>query len=141
MNEFDQFVKRDLQVKHYARYTDDFVIVSGNLAYLEGLLPPIRPFLKERLSLDLHLKKVGIHKLGRGVDFLVYTTFPNHRLLRTKTRRRIFKNFELRLKEFEEGALSKEKLEGALNSYLGVLGHADAYGLQEKLKNEFWFSR
>src|SRR3989338_9127200 len=28
MNEFDQFVKHRLQVKNYARYTDDFVIVS-----------------------------------------------------------------------------------------------------------------
>ena len=28
MNEFDQFVKRELKVKYYIRYADDFVILS-----------------------------------------------------------------------------------------------------------------
>jgi len=139
MNEFDQFVKQDLQVKQYARYTDDFVIVSENLAYLEGLLPSIKSFLKERLALELHPKKVGIHALHRGVDFLGYLTFPHHRLLRGKTRRRMFKHFQLRLNDFNKGTLSKERLEGTLNSYLGVLSHANAHRLSEELKNQYWF--
>ncbi len=31
MNEFDQFVKHTLRVKHYIRYTDDFVLVADNI--------------------------------------------------------------------------------------------------------------
>jgi hypothetical protein len=41
MNEFDYYVKRALRVQYYARYTDDFVIVGENTAYLENLIPPI----------------------------------------------------------------------------------------------------
>ncbi len=62
MNEFDQFIKHTLKVKHYARYTDDFVIVSGNCDYLKQLLIPIRLFLKEKLKLELHPNKVTIRK-------------------------------------------------------------------------------
>ncbi len=30
MNEFDQFVKHKLKIKHYTRYVDDFVFFSQN---------------------------------------------------------------------------------------------------------------
>ena len=30
MNEFDQFVKRQLKVRYYIRYADDFVVFSEN---------------------------------------------------------------------------------------------------------------
>ncbi|TSC55833.1 MAG: RNA-directed DNA polymerase [Parcubacteria group bacterium Greene0416_39] len=36
MNEFDQFVKHELKVKYYVRYTDDFAIVSDNEYTLRG---------------------------------------------------------------------------------------------------------
>jgi len=36
MNEFDQFVKHELRVKYYVRYTDDFVIASDNEYTLRG---------------------------------------------------------------------------------------------------------
>jgi hypothetical protein len=60
MDKFDQFVKHKLKVKNYARYTDDFVIISDNKIYLEGLLPLIREFLKIELHLELHPKKVTL---------------------------------------------------------------------------------
>ncbi len=58
LNEFDQFVKHELKVKYYCRYTDDFVIVSSNAKYLQKLLPPIQEFLENNLKLKLHPNKV-----------------------------------------------------------------------------------
>ncbi|MDE2019870.1 MAG: RNA-directed DNA polymerase [Patescibacteria group bacterium] len=139
MNEFDQFVKHVLKVKHYARYTDDFVVVADDPVCLEDLLPRIRQFLKERLMLDLHPKKVAILKFHRGVDFLGYVALPHHRTVRTKTQKRIFKNLERLVARYRTGAISKERLEASLRSYLGVFSHADAKRLEEKLKNLVWF--
>src|SRR3990167_7800966 len=51
MNEFDQFVKQRLRIKHYARYTDDFVIVSTDKKYFMDLLDPIQDFLGEHMKL------------------------------------------------------------------------------------------
>ena len=37
MNEFDQFMKRELKMKYYIRYEDDFVILIDNKNYLENV--------------------------------------------------------------------------------------------------------
>lgn len=127
LNELDQFVKHSLRVKNYARYTDDFVIVANERHCLEELLPKIRQFLAERLALTLHPHKVSILRASRGVDFLGYVLRPHHRLLRARTRRRIF------------GKLRRGQItEQSLQSYLGVLAHANAYRLSEELKNGYW---
>lgn len=137
MNEFDQFVKHELKVKHYARYTDDFVIVSENPDYLKQLLTAIDLFLKEKLKLELHPKKIEIIKYNRGVDFLGYVILPKHIKVRTKTKHRIVRKLNFLIKQHERGEISKERVEASLQSYLGVLSHANAYKLAEKLKNHF----
>ncbi len=91
MNEFDQFVKHVLKVKYYIRYADDFVIFSNNKEDLQTLLIKIRIFLKLNLNLELHPDKVFIQTLGSGIDFLGWVHFPDHRVLRTVTKRRMLK--------------------------------------------------
>ena len=139
MNELDQFVKHNLRVKYYARYTDDFVIVSEDREYLEGLTPKISEFLQKRLALSLHPNKVFIRKYRQGIDFLGYVILLNYSAVRTKTIQRIFRKLRTRIADFKAGNITEATLLGSLNSYLGVLSHADTYKLAEKLKNQFWF--
>jgi len=139
MNEFDQFVKHDLHVRYYARYTDDFAIVSSDRAYLESLVEPISRFLHDRLALALHPNKIFIKKLHHGIDFLGYVFFNHHRIVRAKTRRRMFKKFKEKIAAFRAGAISEDALTASLQSYLGVLSHADALQLSEELRNLIWF--
>lgn len=137
LNAFDQFVKGELKVKHYARYTDDFVIIAEDAAYLEGLLPRIRSFLETELALQLHPQKTTIRKLGQGVDFLGYVIFPHHTVLRTRTKERMFRKLRQKSREYHAGEIDREKLEQSLQSYLGVLSHANAYRLSQDLENQF----
>ena len=139
MNEFDQFVKHTLKVKKYVRYTDDFIIISRDRKYLEQLLPPIRNFLQERLRLSLHPNKVTIRKYAQGIDFLGYVVLPKYIVVRTKTQRRIFRKLKERVREYQSGAISKVLLDGSVRSYGGVFSHADAFELNEKFKNQYWF--
>lgn len=138
-NEFDQFIKHSLKIKNYIRYTDDFVIVSDNKSFLENLIEPIRKFLQDRLALELHPRKVIIRKLHWGVDFLGYVVLPHYRLLRTRTKQRIFRKLHKRVSEYKNGIITKRALEQSLQSYLGVLSHADTYKFGNELKNQFWF--
>lgn len=138
MNYFDQFVKHKLKVKHYCRYTDDFIIVADNREYLENLLPKIESFLHENLKLKLHPEKVTIRKYQQGADFLGYVVLLHHRLVRTKTKSRIFKKLKIRVREFKTGLINEKTLFQSLNSYLGVFSHANCYELEQKLKNKFW---
>jgi len=122
MNEFDQFMKRELKVKYYIRYADDFVILHKDKKYLEELLLKISGFLEKELKLQLHPDKVSIETIASGIDFLGWVNFPKHRVLRTSTKRRMLKN----LKE-------SSKLESK-HSYLGMLSHGNAYKLSEIIK-------
>jgi len=126
MNEFDRFVKHKLKAKYYIRYADDFVILSDNRKELENLIPPIRNFLSEKLKLELHPKKVFIKTLASGVDFLGWVNFPDHRVLRTVTRRRTFKRINMHLTS------------ETINSYLGLLSHGNTYKIREKLLNYYY---
>ncbi|MCX6720660.1 MAG: reverse transcriptase/maturase family protein [Candidatus Staskawiczbacteria bacterium] len=139
LNEFDQFIKHKLKVKNYVRYTDDFVIISNDKTYLENLIASISSFLSDKLSLKLHPKKVSICKFRQGIDFLGYIVLPHYRLLRTKTKNRIIKKLKNRVEEYKNKIIDKKSLEQSLNSYLGVLSHADTHGLEQYLKNQFWF--
>lgn len=139
MNEFDQFVKHVLRAKHYIRYTDDFIIFSDNRAYLENLLTPIKISLKERLDIELHPDKISIRKFRQGIDFLGYVTLPHYRLVRRQTMNRINRKLRARVAQRLRGDLTEESLEYSLQSFLGVLSHADAYRLSRDLKNNCWF--
>ncbi|MFW0862004.1 MAG: reverse transcriptase domain-containing protein [Candidatus Komeilibacteria bacterium] len=139
MNEFDHFVKHELKVKYYARYTDDFVIIHNDIKYLKGLISKINIFLHDNLRLALHPGKVSINKASRGVDFLGYIIFPYHKMVRTKTKNRVFRKLRQKIRVYKVGELPEESLEQTLNSYLGVFSHANAFGLGEKLKNQYWF--
>lgn len=122
MNEFDQFMKRELKVKYYIRYADDFVLLNDNKEYLKKLLPQISNFLESKLKLSLHPNKVFIKTYASGVDFLGWVHFPSHRVLRTTTKRRMFKK------------LKQNPKEETKQSYLGMLSHGNTYKISSKIK-------
>lgn len=139
LNELDQFIKHTLGLKLYARYTDDFVIISKDRECLKTLVSPIQGFLKNQLSLELHPRKIGIWKFHQGIDFLGYVTLPHYRVLRMNTRRRIFRKIKERIGQYRNAMIDHDKLSQSLQSYLGVLSHANTYKLGQQLKNQFWF--
>lgn len=136
MNVFDQFMKNECRVKHYARYTDDFVVVSASEDELVALLPKIQSFLRDRLRLELHPKKVTIRQPHQGIDFLGYVIRPHSRVLRTKTKRRMLKKLARQTEACNAETISAKSLRQTMNSYLGVLSHANAHGLSEKVTND-----
>jgi len=118
MNEFDQFVKNTLKVRYYVRYADDFVLLSKDKNYLLKALPYVEAFLRDTLKLTLHSRKIFLTTLASGVDFLGWVHFPDHRVLRTSTKRRMFRRIN------EMGG--KEE---TVNSYYGLLSHGNAHKL------------
>ncbi|MFZ1654897.1 MAG: reverse transcriptase/maturase family protein [Candidatus Moraniibacteriota bacterium] len=109
LNELDQFVKQQLKAKYYIRYADDFVVFSKNKDELKNILILMDVFLRLNLCFELHPDKVFIKTIASGVDFLGWVHFPDHRVLRTTTKRRMFRR------------LSEKNIE----SYLGLLSHGN----------------
>jgi len=125
MNEFDQFVKHKLKAKHYIRYADDFVLFSENRKWLEAQIPAINNFFQKELKLALHPQKVYIKTLSSGIDFLGWVHFPDRRVLRTTTKKRMKKKIGI-----------TPKIE-TINSYLGLLEHGNTHKLQKEVLNFF----
>lgn len=138
LNELDQFIKHKLKVKYYVRYCDDFIILNSDKKYLVKLITEIENFIVNRLKLRLHERKLIIRNYRKGVDFLGYVSFPHHTILRTKTKRRIFRNIRYKLFCYKHGAISKESFEQTMQSYFGVLKHCNGYNLRKDI--ELWIS-
>lgn len=119
MNEFDQFVKHHLHEKYYVRYADDFVIFSHDRDHLVYLWEPMGQFLYLVLGLRLHPRKVEIKTLASGVDFLGWVHFPDHRVLRTRTKQRMLR----RVHDTSD--------EATIASYLGLLRHGNTQRLKK----------
>ncbi len=122
MNKFDQFMKHKMKAKYYIRYADDFVIFDTDKDKLLEMTPKIADFIEEELRLTLHPKKVLIETLSSGVDFLGWVHFPNHRVLRTATKKRMLRNIKLKNGKAE-----------TVQSYLGLLSHGNARKLAERI--------
>lgn len=121
MNEFDRFAKHQLKAAYYIRYADDFVIFSPDKQWLTSLIPRILIFLRDELRLTLHPGKVSISTVATGVDFLGWVHFPDHRVLRSATRRRMFRRLE------------DDPAEKAMQSYCGLLSHGNAQKLRLRI--------
>jgi len=122
MNEFDQFIKHRLKLRYYIRYADDFVIMHHDKNVLMEVLPKVQSFLDEQLKLSLHPDKVFLKTAASGVDFLGWVHFPHHRVIRTTTKKRMFKKIND----------SGQKPE-VVQSYLGLLSHGDANTLKQRV--------
>lgn len=126
MNEFDQFIKHKLKEKYYIRYADDFVILSSNKKNLETKIILIKKFLGEELKLRLHPDKVSIKTVASGVDFLGWVHFPDYKVLRTVTKKRIFRNIKKKIGKRE-----------TVESYLGLLKHGNTHKIKYSIESDF----
>ena len=139
LNDFDQYVKHSLRVKHYLRFADDCLLLAPHRQELEELLPKIEEFLALRLKLALHPDKVSIRPLNHGIDFLGIVVHPFHRTLRTTTKRRMLRKLTERHGEAFRGEIDSDSLHQSLQSYLGILSHVDARKSAANLRHRFCF--
>lgn len=133
LNELDQFIKHRLKIKYYLRYCDDFVILNSDRKKLEEIIYQIKNFLNNKLDLELHPQKIQIRKLKRGIDFLGYVVLPHYVVLRTKTKKRMFRKIIENKKKLSQNLVSNDSFNQSLQSYLGMLVHCNGYKLGLKL--------
>ncbi|OGD32024.1 hypothetical protein A3C91_01545 [Candidatus Azambacteria bacterium RIFCSPHIGHO2_02_FULL_52_12] len=129
LHEFDRFMKHDIKPLAYARYGDDFVVLSDTTNLLFRIKEEATAFLKERLRLEINAKHDRIVKARQGLKFLGMEIFPKGRRLNKRNWQRVTSRLQLtnissysglvekhstkkRMKEFDWIAL--EKLNGMI---------------------------
>lgn len=144
LDKLDWFTKKQLKIKHYFRYADDFAIIDQDPKYLEDLIVLIEEFLNKKLDLKLHSQKVEIRKLSQGVDFLGYVILPYYMILRTKTKKRMFRRIKKNKLKLNQNLISRDSFEQSLQSYYGILKHCNGYNFKLKIRNilkEFYLKK
>lgn len=106
LNALDHFVKRELGVKLYCRYVDDFILFNLTHAQCLDYKARIEAFLRDELHLEL--SKWTMAKTKRGVNFVGYRTWRRAKFIRKYS---LFK-FRRAVKK------------GKVDSVTSILGHA-----------------
>ncbi len=117
LDALDQHVKHRLQVRHYIRYVDDFILLHESPQQLNAWLADITTWLPRELHLQLNPRKTILQPIERGVDFVGHLIKPWHHT----TRRRTVRAGLQRL-----ATMPAEDVFTSANSYFGLLRQVPA---------------
>lgn len=132
LNELDQFLKHEHQIKAYIRYCDDFLLFHDDKKYLGRMAVIIEKYLTEKLK--LRLSKCDLFPVSRGVDFLGYRHFPDYILLRKSTATRIKRRLRALPELLRKCRITVEQYRSTLASITGWLKWSNSRNLQIKLQ-------
>lgn len=110
LNPLDHFIKRELRIKSYVRYVDDFVLIGLTLAEAVNAQKRCEEFVKEHLNLEL--SHWHIQKIKRGINFVGYRTWKSIKFVR--------KHSMYKMKQ----SIKRKNIE----SIVSLIGHAKSSG-------------
>lgn len=135
LNNFDQYMKRELNIKYYARYVDDILIVHEDNQFLKELLVKMKTYLEQHNKLKLHPRKIYLQHYTKGVGFIGAFIKPRRIYIQNRTKGHFYKAIHLINQTVEQKQLSREeaqKMISTLNSYLGIMKHYHTYNIRKK---------
>jgi retron-type reverse transcriptase len=106
LSPIDHYIKRELKVKLYCRYVDDFILFGLTRKQCLEQRALIIAFIRDKLHLDL--SKSTIAKVRRGVNFVGFRTWQSARFIR--------KHSMFKFRRY----VRKGRMEGIVS----ILGHA-----------------
>ena len=110
LNPLDHFVKRELKIKSYVRYVDDFVLIGLTIDEAIDAQAKCEKFVQDALNLEL--SHWHIQKIKKGINFVGYRTWKSIKFVR--------KHSIYKMKK----AIKKSKVE----SIISLIGHAKGTG-------------
>ena len=136
MNEFDHWVKKELHIKHYGRYVDDFVLIHESKDYLQSVIPKLSDFLLSTLQLTLHPDKIYLQHYSKGVKYLGAVIKPHKTYIANRTKGNFYNAIEKQNQIARDHKPTKEEqqaFQSSMNSYLGIMKHYKSYKLRKTM--------
>lgn len=127
LNEFDQYMKRELHCKHYGRYVDDSFVVSTDKDWLLSLVPQIREYLREHLHLELHMGKLRIVNSKYGAEFLGGFVKPHRTYTSNESLNRMMTSVS------SMDMRKPHDVWASVSSFLGVLSHYSSFNIRSRI--------
>jgi len=139
MNDFDHFVKRELTINYYGRYVDDMVFVHNDKNLLKDIIPLLQNEL-DKVGLKIHPNKIVLVNADEGIQFLGQIIKPHRKYISNRTKNNFYQAIQrinkimAEVPEFSWQQLCD--IRAVLNSYLGVLQHANTFKLRKAMLNK-----
>jgi RNA-directed DNA polymerase len=140
LNSLDHFIKHELKVRYYARYVDDFLIITQNKKELKEKIPLVEEFLNENLKIKIHPKKIYFQHYKKGVEFLGTLIKPWRSYITPRVKNNFYEIIDLINKELKREKLNenkKKRILSQVNSYLGATSHSNSYKLRKTFLSRF----
>ncbi len=136
LNGFDHYVKRELKIKHYGRYVDDFVLMHSDKNYLLQCLGYIKEVLQRDYALELHPRKISLQPASAGFPFLGRCIKPWRTYVGKRQKGNFLQCIDALNRQWEHRGTPSDKLIDdtlcRINSYLGLTAHANSFRLRKK---------
>lgn len=91
MNLFDQWVKRDLKVRYYMRYSDDMIVIVDGKRNARNMLSEMKTFINDVLRLECHPNKTLIHPLSQNIKAFGFYVNVRGIFITQETRKKVRK--------------------------------------------------
>ena len=140
LDPLDQYVKRELGVRKYARYMDDIILIDNSKERLQETGKRMEEFLNEKLRLEFN-RKTALRPARLGVEFVGCVIYDDHIRLRKSTTLRMKRRLAEVEEEYNAGLLTLESARQTANSYHAMLKHVDMDRYEEKLWANFVLTR
>lgn len=128
-NILDQYLHHHLKVK-FARYMDDVIILGNNIRDLKEIKKELEQFAF--VNMNLQISRYSVWPVSRGINFLGYRIWPNHKLLRKTSVTRAKRKINNLTKQNDFAGLTR-----FIGSWMGHARLADSYNLLQYLDNQY----
>jgi hypothetical protein len=131
LHELDEFIKYELRERHYVRYMDDFVVITGSKQHAQDVRKTVAGFLDTDLHLAIHPKKTKVFPVrpvfGQPVNFCGYRIWPTHIEPRKKNTRAARKRLRTVAMKYSRGLVTLKDATARVMSFLGYMKHCNGY--------------
>ncbi len=136
LDPLDQFAKRELGIKRYIRYMDDYVIQEPSLDAVKSHGKAMEQFINEKLDLRLN-NKTAYRPVRCGCEFVGIRVFPDHLVHRKSTTLRMKHKLKNVSQKYHDYEIDYEKARDSVASYKALLKHTDNSHLNRSVWSKF----
>lgn len=135
LNIYDQFVKREMKIRHYGHYVDDMFHMHESERFLIDAKPLLEEYLEEKVHVKVNPTKWRLLPASAANQYLgayirPYYVMPRQRTIDKfcKVSRELEYDLLFSPLDYEELLLIRSRI----NSYCGLLSHFKSYNLRKK---------
>lgn len=129
LNDFDHYVKKELKIKYYGRYVDDFYLMHTQKETLIEAKNNIKKRLQLNEQLTVHPNKIYLQNVAKGFSFLGIYILPHRRYVGSRIKQGLYQTLSA-LVEAENNEKRTTLIEKH-TSYRGFLKHHNCNRLEK----------